>query len=164
MAELEEKLNAILGNPEAMGQIVSIAKALSGGEESGEDPSSGNHEPGEAAGEPPASGPAASEESQGGQTDWSALLGLLSGDSGNGDSPLSLLGSLDPKLIQAALTLLSEYSASDDRKVALLNALKPFLRAERQNKVDRAIQIARLSRVIRVAFQLFRKEGGREDV
>ena len=27
MAELEEKLNAILGNPEAMGQIVSIAKA-----------------------------------------------------------------------------------------------------------------------------------------
>lgn len=164
MAELEEKLNAILGNPEAMGQIVSIAKALSGGEESGENQSGRDADAAEAAGEQTDSTPSASDEGQGGQTDWSALLGLLGGGGGSGDSPLSLLGSLDPKLIQSALTLFSEYSASDDRKVALLNALKPFLKAERQSKVDRAIQIARLSRVIRVAFQLFRKEGGQEDV
>ena len=31
MAELEEKLNAILSDPEAMGQIASIARALTGG-------------------------------------------------------------------------------------------------------------------------------------
>ena len=30
MAEFEDKLNAILADPEAMGQIVSIAKALTG--------------------------------------------------------------------------------------------------------------------------------------
>ena len=30
MAEFEDKLHAILGDPEAMGQIVSIAKALIG--------------------------------------------------------------------------------------------------------------------------------------
>ena len=30
MAEFEDRLNAILGDPEAMGQIVSIAKALTG--------------------------------------------------------------------------------------------------------------------------------------
>ena len=29
MADLEDKLNAILGNPEAMGQIMSIARSLS---------------------------------------------------------------------------------------------------------------------------------------
>ena len=31
MAKLEEKLNAILSDPEAMGQIASIARALTGG-------------------------------------------------------------------------------------------------------------------------------------
>ena len=30
MAEFEEKLNTLLGDPEAMGQILSIAKALTG--------------------------------------------------------------------------------------------------------------------------------------
>ena len=30
MAELEEKLNAILGNQEAMGQIMALARSLSG--------------------------------------------------------------------------------------------------------------------------------------
>ena len=33
MAEFEEKLNAILNDPQAMGQILSAAKALSGQEE-----------------------------------------------------------------------------------------------------------------------------------
>ena len=159
MAELEEKLNAILGNPEAMGQIVSIAKALSGGEEEAPPPEPDAEPEEEPSGSPSAAGPDDGER----QPDWGALLGLLGGGEG-GDSPLSLLGSLDPKLIQSALTLFSEYSASDDRKVALLSALKPFLREERRSKVDRAIQIAKLSRVIRVAFQLFRKEGGQEDV
>ena len=51
-----------------------------------------------------------------------------------GESPLSALGSMDPKLLQAAVTLFSEYSAPDDQKTALLNALKPYLKPERQAK------------------------------
>ncbi|MFQ7855436.1 MAG: hypothetical protein ACLRIS_10200 [Flavonifractor plautii] len=40
---------------------------------------------------------------------------------GGGDSnPLSALSELDPQLLQAGLRLFSEYSATDDRKVALL--------------------------------------------
>ncbi len=31
MAELEEKLNAILGDPDAMGQIMALARSLGGG-------------------------------------------------------------------------------------------------------------------------------------
>lgn len=73
-----------------------------------------------------------------------------------------MLGDLDPRLIQAALTLFAEYSASDDRKAALLNALRPFLKETRRAKVDQAVKIARLARVIRVAFQLFK--GGGEEV
>ena len=131
MAEFEEKLNAILNDPQAMGQILSAAKALSGQEES-----------------PPPADPDA------------PLPEEPAGD------PLSALGQLDPRLLQVGMRLLSEYTGSDDRKTALLEALKPFLRPERRAKVDQAMKIARLSRVIRTAFQLFqeRREEGMEDV
>ena len=129
MAEFEEKLNAILSDPQAMGQIASLAQALTG-EHTGE----------------------------------SAPLGMLGG--GGDSNPLSALSELDPQLLQAGLRLFSEYSATDDRKVALLNALKPFVKPERYAKVDKAVQIAKLARVIRVAFQLFqsRREEGKDDV
>ena len=58
--------------------------------------------------------------------------------------------------------LLSEYNSTDERKVALLAALRPFVKEERYAKVDKAVQIARLSRVIRAAFQLFKKSGEEE--
>ncbi len=116
MADLEEKLNAILNDPQAMGQILSAAKTLSGEREEGAAP-------------PP-------EEA---------------------DNPLSALGQLDPRLVQLGLSLLSEYSGGEDRRTALLEALKPFLRAERQAKVDQAVRIARLTKVVRSALRLFRE-------
>ena len=66
MAELEEQLSAILDNPEAMGQIMSLARSLSGGGKKEE----------KAAGptlrtEPP------QEESQGDSPDLSSLLGQV---------------------------------------------------------------------------------------
>lgn len=61
------------------------------------------------------------------------------------------------------MTLLSEYSAQDDKKAALLSALKPFLKPERQEKIDQAVRIARLTRVVRAAFSLFRDRGEEED-
>ncbi len=172
MAEFEEKLNALLGDPEAMGQIVSIAKALSGDGGEPESPAAGPAGAGDSEADPPETGgPGPGEcapEEEAGQEglDLSGLLGLLGGLAGGGGdaSPLSALGNLDPRLIQGALTLFSEYNAADDRKTALLTALKPFVRPERYAKVDRAIQIARLARVIRTGLRLFRQEGGGGDV
>lgn len=149
MAEFEEKLNAILGNPEAMGQIMNIAKALTTGS-------------GEASA--PASPPSETVEAQyvpvedGGDTAPSQPPPISAPD------PLSALGELDPRLIQTAMRLFSEYSSTDDRKIALLSALKPFLKEERFAKVDKAVQIAKLSRVIRVAFQMFKGGDSHGDV
>lgn len=167
MADLEDKLNAILGNPEAMGQIMSIARSLS---DTGDTAASDGQD--DRAAESPSH--TDSDEDAGGQTPNSeavaALLAGLTGQphaedqSAGGDNPLSALGNLDPKLIQIGLQLFSAYSAEDDRRTALLNALKPFLKEERQAKLEKAIQIAKLSRVIRVAFQVFKKEGGGADV
>ena len=58
---------------------------------------------------------------------------------------------------------MSEYSAQDDKKTALLAALKPFLKPERQEKMDQAVRIARLTRVIRTALRMFRDRGEEED-
>ena len=135
MSELEDKLQSILGDPEAMGQIMSIAQAITGKQETAD-----------------ASAPAGPDTPalpSGGE--------LFSGEGG----PLSLLGDLDPRLVQMGLRLLSEYNSTDDRKIALLAALRPFVKEERYGKVDRAIQIARLSRLIRAALDTFRK--GDED-
>ena len=166
MADLEDKLNAILGNPEAMGQIMSIARSLS-------DTGDAANSDGQDAQAAPASGEEPDGDMGGQASNSEAVAALLSGLTGqprtehqsdSGDNPLSALGSLDPKLIQIALQLFSAYSAEDDRRTALLNALKPFLKQERQAKLEKAIQIAKLSRVIRVAFQVFKKEGGEADV
>lgn len=56
----------------------------------------------------------------------------------------SLLSGLDPKLIARFLPLLQEMNQSDGRARQLLLALRPYLKPERQEKVERALQIAKV--------------------
>lgn len=65
------------------------------------------------------------------------------------------IGSIDPKLLSAVASLLTKSQQGDDQRVALLQSLKPFVKEQRYAKLDKAIQIARLSRLIRMAFELF---------
>ncbi len=151
MADLQEELQAILGDPQAMGQITAIARALTGGgpipspAPPGPPPQDADYVPVE--GEFPSEdglGPPAADT-----PDLSALTGLLGGGL-----------DIDPKLIQIALRVYTEYSAQDNEKAALLAALKPFLRQERLEKMEKAEKVARLSRLVRVAIQLLKEEGG----
>ena len=71
----------------------------------------------------------------------------------------SALGSLDPRLISLAMRLAEEYNSNNDDRDALLNALRPFVKPERYGKLDKAIQISKLTRVIRVALDSFRPKG-----
>lgn len=136
-----EKLNAILADPDAMGKIMSLAQSLDGeaapnDQDTPEEPSALS---GDQADTPP---------------DLSGLLSAFTGGSGG--------EALDPKLLQLAGRLLSEWNRPDDHKTALLAALRPYVKPERYAKVDRAIQIAKFSRLIRVALAALRE--GREDV
>lgn len=66
----------------------------------------------------------------------------------NSINPLSALGNLDPKVITRLLPLIQELGGSQDSNArALLHALSPYLKPERQQKVDRALQLARLFHV-----------------
>ena len=137
MAELEEKLNAILGNPDAMGQIMALARSLNGGG-------------GGAAGEssPPEAGESQSPP-QAAQTEAPDLSALL--------------GQADPRLMQLGLGLLKNCKERDDRNAALLRALRPFLKEERRAGLDQALQIVGVTRIIRAALDTMggKGEGGR---
>lgn len=134
MAEFEDKLNAILGNQEAMGQIMALAQSL------GSSGALGGQGSGEAAQSQPAPAPTSAPPPV---------------DIG------SALGELDPRMLQLGGRLLQEYQRTDDRKTALLSALRPFVKEERYERLDRAVQVARLSRVIRVLFQMMKEGDGR---
>ena len=134
MGDFEDKLGAILNNPQAMGQIMSLAQSL--GAPSPSDPPA---EP------PPAPSPLSAP---------SPPIGDAGGLTGG-------LGALDPRLIGLAARVMSEYNSKDDGRTALLQALRPFVKEQRYAKLDRAIQIARLSRLIRVALDAFK--GGDDD-
>ncbi len=68
------------------------------------------------------------------------------GDSGGGLG--DLLGALDPKLVGRLLPLLGELTGGgDDQRRQLLYALRPFLKPERRDKIDRALKTAKLLHV-----------------
>ncbi len=51
----------------------------------------------------------------------------------------------DAGMLQGVAELMQQARRSDGKQEALLGALKPFLRPERREKLDRAMQLARIS-------------------
>ena len=117
MGEFEEKLNSILGDQQAMGQIMALAQSL--GKQSSSDQEEKDTAPEPAEDAPP---------------DLSQLM-----------------GNLDPKMVQLGMRLMREYQQDDGQNTALLQALRPYLWEERRGRLDKAVQIAKMSRLLRVA-------------
>ena len=119
MAEFDEKLNSILSNPDAMSQIMQLAQSLGGGEQSAPPPPAQSSAPPAWPQSPPGPPP---------------------------QNPLSALaGGLDPGLVARLLPLIQELGGQRDSNARnLLYALRPYLRSDRQEKVERALQLARL--------------------
>ena len=116
MSEFDEKLNHLLSNPDAMAQIMQLAQSFSSGSGEGAAPQPSPPPP------PPPPPPPA-----------------------GGDALAALTGGLDPKLLTKLLPLLQELGGQQDSNARrLLYALRPYLKPERQEKVERALQLARL--------------------
>lgn len=128
MSEFEEKLNAILSNPDAMSQVMNLAQSLNLGG-GGEGPSAQQED---------SSNPPPGGAESGGGPDLGDLAGL-----GN------LLGQIDPAMIQRLLPLVGELTGGggNDERMQLLYALRPFLKPERRDKVERAAKAAKLIHV-----------------
>ena len=106
MSELEEKLNALLSDPNSMAQVMQMAQQLSGamGEQKAASPP------------PPPPVPPVPD------------LGAA-------------LGGLDPKLLGKLLPLAGELGTENSAAMQLLNALRPFLKEEKQGKIQRAARL-----------------------
>lgn len=115
MSELDEKLNALLSDPNSMAQVMQLAQQLSG-------TFGGASQPASASPPPPPPPPQPPQPS----------------------FDTSFLGGLDPKLIGRFLPLIQEYTQSNSNTTQLLYALRPFLKAEKQDKIERAAKLARL--------------------
>ena len=115
MSEFDEKLNALLSDPDRMAQIMQMAQSLSG-----------------AAAPPPPTPPPTRPE-----TKPTPPVGT--------DILSSLTGGIDPQLLTRLLPLIRELgSDSGSGARALLYALRPYLKQERQERVERALQLAKL--------------------
>lgn len=124
MAEFDEKLNSILANPDAMAQIMQLAQSLSG---DGQGP---------AALQPPAA-PAPPQQPP--------PRPQAPPPQGGADLLSSLAGGIDPTLLMKLMPLIQELGSQNDSNARqLLYALRPYLKPERQEKVERALQLARL--------------------
>ena len=106
MSELEEKLNALLSDPNSMAQVMQMAQQLSG--------AMGVQK---AAPPPPAPPP--------------------------GPDLGAALGGLDPKLLGKLLPLAGELGTENSAALQL----RPFLKEEKQGKIERAARLARLIHV-----------------
>ena len=131
MSELEDKLNSLLSNQDAMAQVMQLAQSLS---QSG----AGAADSGSAASPPPPQSGAAAGNAMPSAGDLNAMLSQLT-------------GGLDPALLSRLLPVLSQMNRNESSETsALLYALQPFLRDKRRDKVARAAQLAKLIHLAKV--------------
>ncbi len=117
MSDFDEKLNSILNNPDSMAQIMQLAQSLSGGSQSSSAGPTPSFTP-PSAPPPPPPGNTTAEDC------------------------------FDPKMLHRFLPLIKEMQSQESSNASqLLLALRPYLKAEKQEKVGRAIQIAKLIRM-----------------
>ena len=119
MADFQEMLNQVMANPQAMEQIMSLAKNLG---------------------------------LQGSQNQQASPPPQLQPQNRQTPPPQNPPGP-DPMQLMQSLLRLSQQGGGDERQIALFQALKPFVSRDRAEKLDRAIQIARISRLAGNALQ-----------
>ena len=128
MHDLNQQIQNILSDPQAMGQLQGLLRSLGGGQ--------GDNQPQAA---PASSGP-----------DLSSLLGALGGGAPQPAQNESSLAGVSPQalsMMTRLMPLLSQANREDDA-TRLLRALRPLLGEQRQKKVDEAIQILQMLRLL----------------
>ena len=125
MAEFDDKLNSLLSNPEAMAQIMQMAQSLSGGQAQ-QVPQAPPQQP-----SPPPPPPPVQQAASPGGNPLAALSGVT--------------GGMDTAMLTKLLPLIQELGSQNDSNARqLLYALRPYLKPDRQEKIERALQLARL--------------------
>lgn len=143
MAEFDEKLNALLSNPESMAQIMQLAQTLSG--QSGAQPQQQPQQQQQSSPPPQQPQQQPQQQQQPSPPPQQPFPMQNAPPAGKTDTLSSLMGGLDPKLLTRLIPVIQELNNNRDSNAGrLLYALRPYLKPERQEKVERALQLARL--------------------
>lgn len=135
MDGLEQQLSQILSDPNSMRQLQSMASSLGLGNLGGESAAS-----------PPPPPPQAPAKAA---PDLSALAGMLGALGGNQQAPATQPAPGPDTLAMVAklAPLLGQLNREDD-STRLLMALRPLLGEERRRKIDEAVKILQLMRLL----------------
>lgn len=130
MDDLTQQLQTLLSDPQTMGKLQGLLGSLGGGDSA------------------PASQPAS-----GSGPDLSSLVGALTGATQASAPPASqstALAGINPQALSLMTRLgpLLSQAGQEDDATRLLRALRPLLGEARQKKVDEAIQILQLLRLL----------------
>lgn len=140
MDGLEQQLNQFLSDPNSMKQLQSMISSLGLGQQSGEN--GGGSQP---APPPPAQAAAPAAP------DLSALAGMLGALGSASPAPAAastaLAGPDAISMVTKLAPLLSQLNREDD-STRLLMALRPLLGEERRRKIDEAVKILQLMRLL----------------
>ena len=129
MADLDEKLSALLSDPSSMAQVMQLAQQLAtnfGGTQTEKK-----------------SNPSTTESRQASEQTIPEIS--------------QLFGSIDPVMVAKYIPLLQEMGRTNNQTMNLLYALRPFLKEEKRDKIERA---ARLARLIHIGKKFFTEAGG----
>ena len=125
MSEFEDRINSVLNDPEQMDKIANLAKSLMGGD--------------------------SSSEAGSGDGGMMGKLGELAKGLAGGDAVNKGGMDIDPAMLGKIGRLMSAGNTQDSNERALLEAMKPYLTEKRRQKMDRAMQLAKLARIARLA-------------
>ena len=149
MSDFSEKVNELLSNPESLSKIMQIAQSIGLGGNQAEPAATAMATPPPAA-PPPAAPPPAQTMSQ--QTQFAPPQAMPTSAPAPAVQAASTvpasdgLGALSGLLGNAgALAPLLTGTASSDKRVALLKALKPFMTDAKQKRVDNVISAISIS-------------------
>lgn len=149
MAELDQRLEQLLSDPEGMQKVLDAAKAILAQRENA---SSAKASPSE----PP---PASAEGSAGLAAMLSSVLGAGNASTAQGAAAPSLAGMGDVSPLSSLLPqLMTLFSGQGDlvksERLELLRAMKPYLKASRISSIDRAVKMANMTKAATSAMHL----------
>ena len=145
MADFDEKLNQILSNPDAMAQIARLAQSLNGSPEASASGTESGVPPPDASGTADGLPRKVSGAANGLTRNVSGAADAFPPDASGPSAPFEAVPD-DGNSIAQFLPLLQELGGDSDAR-RLLYALRPYLRPQKQEKVERALHLARLFRV-----------------
>jgi hypothetical protein len=154
MAELDDMIRNLISSPEGINKIMSVIGGLLANQREG-DPSAqstAGSDPGPASEAGVSSNESGTFGGEVSQARQQAVQSPAEVTAISSVPDLTALSKIDPRYVSAVMGVLREYS-SDDERIHLLNALKPHLKDERRQRIDRAAQILRITKSIRAVLK-----------